>query len=172
MRWHHPQPPGKTSRKGGLHLWVKIMQLFFKRLFVTKCHETISEAAHSPHRGISLPAIGIAGGLVEIGCGKAGIEMGQKPPWTIIEALASHIEIIGVENTMNKAGGKPCPGCRGNSACDCPQECRHQCLQITIRLQLVSKIMAGGMTHQHFQPFTVIKKAEPLKTADTNMTVG
>ena len=92
------------------------MQLRLKRLLVAKWHKTICKTAHGPHTGVRLPAIGIAACLVEIGGGEAGIEMGQKPPGAIIEALASHIEIVGVENTMNKAGGKPRPRCDGNSA--------------------------------------------------------
>ncbi|MNQ99672.1 hypothetical protein D3C85_1154190 [compost metagenome] len=60
-----------------------------------------------PEHGLGLTREGIQALAVEIGGGEARIIVGEEAPRAVVEALARHIQIVGVQNAVDKAGGDP-----------------------------------------------------------------
>ncbi|MNS56514.1 hypothetical protein D3C72_893750 [compost metagenome] len=60
-----------------------------------------------PEHGLGLTRKGIEALAVEIGGGKGRVIVGQKAPGAVVETLARHVQIVGVQHPVDEAGGNP-----------------------------------------------------------------
>ena len=71
--------------------------------------QTAGQLGQVPEHRLRLAREGVEAGVVEIGGGEGRVVVGQEPPRPVVEALARHVQIVGVQHPMDETGGDP-PG--------------------------------------------------------------
>ena len=165
------KPPAQVLLQPHLQPRIKVGEHLFQRFRAAERHQAVGKTADCPQAGFRLPAIGIAAAIVEIGSGEGRVEAWQEAPGAVIETLAGHIEIVGIQNPMDKSRRHPRP-CRGcNARRHRRKKGRGKIVHRRIGIELCGKMMTRRMPHQHLDALDVLQIAASLETADADMAV-
>ena len=96
------KPPAQVLLQPHLQPRIEVGEHLFQRFRAAERDQAVGKTADGPQAGFRLPAIGIAAAIVEIGSGEGRVEAWQEAPGAVIETLAGHIEIVGIQNPMDK----------------------------------------------------------------------